>query len=268
MAISDLIKEYSINITAVNDGNVFHNGTVIPKDETRALKLIGYKEYEVLICDHAAFHVYDEECYLGSDPNRKYEYYDLSIEDLEIDIDGRVYYYNKTYQRNAYLYVFKKDSEVLGFGALDSKSIIASSFEFISIDINRRDSVWIQTGANSQQGLYIQFVDATVAGLEIENADVTTNENATKLLSTTDAAIEKVSEYRNKFGTYQNRLEHAYDNNTNSSENLQVAESKIRDADMAKLMVEYAKNDILIQAGQSMLAQANRINEGVVRLLQ
>lgn len=129
-------------------------------------------------------------------------------------------------------------------------------------------SFWIQAGANSQQGLQIKFVDATADGLGIQNADVTTNENAAKFLSVVDSAIEKVSEYRSQFGTYQNRLEYAYENDTNSSENLQAAESKIRDADMAETMVEYSKNDILIQAGQAMLAQANRLQEGVVRLLE
>ena len=81
-------------------------------------------------------------------------------------------------------------------------------------------------------------------------------------------AIEKVSAQRSALGAIQNRLEHTIANLDTTSENTSAAESRIRDTDMAQEMVEYSKNNILAQAGQSMLAQANQSTQGVLSLLQ
>ena len=81
-------------------------------------------------------------------------------------------------------------------------------------------------------------------------------------------AISKVSTQRSNLGAIQNRLEHTIANLDNVAENTQSAESRIRDTDMAAEMVEYSKNNILAQAGQSMLAQANQSTQGVLSLLQ
>ena len=81
-------------------------------------------------------------------------------------------------------------------------------------------------------------------------------------------AIDQVSTQRANLGAVQNRLEHTIANLDNVSENTQSAESRIRDTDMAKEMVQWSKNNILQQAGQSMLAQANQSNQGVLSLLQ
>ena len=80
-------------------------------------------------------------------------------------------------------------------------------------------------------------------------------------------AIDKVSTERSKLGALQNRLEHTINNLDTTSENTSAAESRIRDTDMASEMVEYSKNNILAQAGQSMLAQANQSTQGVLSLL-
>ena len=77
-----------------------------------------------------------------------------------------------------------------------------------------------------------------------------------------------VSTQRSDFGAYQNRLEHAVNANENTEENTQAAESVIRDTDMAKTMVEYSNFNILLQAGQAMLSQANQSNQAVLSLLQ
>ena len=82
------------------------------------------------------------------------------------------------------------------------------------------------------------------------------------------AAIDKVSTQRSTLGALQNRLEHTINNLDTTSENTQSAESRIRDTDMASEMVEYSKNNILSQAGQSMLAQANQQTQGVLSLIQ
>ena len=81
------------------------------------------------------------------------------------------------------------------------------------------------------------------------------------------AAISKVSTQRSALGALQNRLEHTVANLDTTSENTQSAESRIRDVDMANEMVEYSKNNILAQAGQSMLAQANQSTQGVLSIL-
>ena len=98
--------------------------------------------------------------------------------------------------------------------------------------------------------------------------DVSTQANATAAITTINDAIEKVSAERSKLGAYQNRLEHTIKNLDTSSENLQASESRIRDVDMAKEMMEFTKNNILQQAAQAMLAQANSAPQGVLQLLR
>ena len=83
-----------------------------------------------------------------------------------------------------------------------------------------------------------------------------------------DGALKYVSDERSKLGAIQNRLEHTIANTDNTAENLQAAESRIRDVDMAEQMVDYSKDTILQQAAQSMLAQANQQTQGVLALLQ
>ena len=96
---------------------------------------------------------------------------------------------------------------------------------------------------------------------------VSSNNVAGEAMSKIQKAIESVSTQRSKLGAIQNRLEHTINNLDTTSENTQAAESRIRDTDMASEMVEYSKNNILQQAGQSMLAQANQQNQGVLSLL-
>ena len=110
----------------------------------------------------------------------------------------------------------------------------------------------------------------TVMKLDNEGGSVSVkdNESAGKAMTSIQSAIDKVSTQRANLGAVQNRLEHTIANLDNVSENTQAAESRIRDTDMAKEMVTYSKNNILQQAGQSMLAQANQSNQGVLSLLQ
>mgnify|MGYP000968439118 CR=1 FL=1 len=92
--------------------------------------------------------------------------------------------------------------------------------------------------------------------------------NATATIGTIDAAIKRVSAERSKLGANQNRLEHTIKNLDNASENIQASESRIRDVDIAKEMMEFTKNNILQQAAQAMLAQANQAPQGVLQLLR
>ena len=105
-------------------------------------------------------------------------------------------------------------------------------------------------------------------GLGVKGLKVTSEKTATDAVDVITAAIQKVSTQRSALGAVQNRLEHTISNLDNVVENTTSAESRIRDTDMAEEMVSYSKNNILMQAGQSMLAQANQSTQGVLSLLQ
>ena len=116
--------------------------------------------------------------------------------------------------------------------------------------------------------------DITIDGVKLKS-DVasklkafTSSAEAKALIANIKEAIQSVSDSRSTFGAVQNRLEHTVDNLDNIVENVTAAESRIRDTDMADEMVKYSKNNILQQAGQSMLAQANQSTQGVLSLLQ
>ena len=128
----------------------------------------------------------------------------------------------------------------------------------------------LQIGANEGQTMSFTLDDmsADALGVGSGSVDLSTQDKAKTATTTIDAAIKKVSKARGQMGAVQNRLEHTINNLDTASENLQTAESRIRDTDMAEEMVNYSKNSILAQGGQSMLAQANQANQGVLTLLQ
>ena len=130
--------------------------------------------------------------------------------------------------------------------------------------------ITLQIGANEGQTMTFSIGDmsASALGVDGKNVDLSTQDGAKKATTTIDNAIKTISKARGQMGAVQNRLEHTINNLDTASENLQTAESRIRDTDMAQEMVEYSKNNILAQAGQSMLAQANQSTQGVLSLLQ
>lgn len=115
----------------------------------------------------------------------------------------------------------------------------------------------------------VDFEDTTVVTeFSVGGVDISTQQVANTAITNINNAIETVSAERSKLGAYQNRLEHTINNLGTSSENLTASESRIRDVDMAKEMMEFTKNNILSQAAQAMLAQANQQPEGVLQLLR
>ena len=128
----------------------------------------------------------------------------------------------------------------------------------------------LQVGALQNQKISIKITTMNAKGIGITagNNKVDTFTNAGVAMKVFQNAISKVSTMRSDLGALQNRLEHTVANLDNVAENTQTAESRIRDTDMAEEMVEYSKNNILAQAGQSMLAQANQSTQGVLSLLQ
>ncbi len=109
--------------------------------------------------------------------------------------------------------------------------------------------------------------DGTKA-VTIEQIDLTSADSARHAISVAQAAIDMVSSMRSDFGAMQNRLDHTINNLSVQEENITAAESRIRDVDMAKEMMAYTKNNILVQSAQAMLAQANQVPQGVLQLLQ
>jgi flagellin len=125
-----------------------------------------------------------------------------------------------------------------------------------------------QIGANSGQSITLTINNMNATSLGVNAVQVDTAANANSAITSINTAIETVSTERSKLGAVQNRLEHTINNLGATAENLTAAESRIRDVDMAKEMMEFTKNNILMQAAQSMLAQSNQMPQGVLQLLR
>ena len=121
---------------------------------------------------------------------------------------------------------------------------------------------------NNQISIDIKSMSSKTLGVEGLKVDGEDDTNSLNAIETIKAALNKVSDQRSALGAVQNRLEHTINNLDNVVENTTSAESQIRDTDMATEMVKYSNNNILAQAGQAMLAQANQSNQGVLSLLQ
>jgi len=128
--------------------------------------------------------------------------------------------------------------------------------------------VSFQIGANQGQSMNFGMSDMRSNALGLSTVKVDTQATAENAITSLDDAISNVSTERSKLGAVQNRLEHTIKNLETSSENLSASESRIRDVDMAKEMMEFTKSNILSQAAQSMLAQANQQPQGVLQLLR
>jgi len=133
--------------------------------------------------------------------------------------------------------------------------------------------MWLHIGSNMDQRERVFIGTMTTKGLGVRNVGdstiltLSTPDNANMAIGIIDEALKKVNKQRADLGAYQNRLDTAIKGIDVGAENLQAAESRIRDVDMAKEMVDYVKNQILIQAGTAMLAQANTKSQSVLQLL-
>ncbi len=158
-----------------------------------------------------------------------------------------------------------KDVKNIAFNKDDNLEVTAFS------DLNKAVDLSLHVGADSTKdnkiNLSIEMMSARGLGVNGIRVDGEDFDNATASIDTIKAAIQKVSEQRSALGAVQNRLEHTINNLDNVVENTTSAESAIRDTDMASQMVTYSNNNILAQAGQAMLAQANQSNQGVLSLL-
>lgn len=137
-------------------------------------------------------------------------------------------------------------------------------------DVAGAISFSLHVGADSAEDnkIAVKIESMSATGIGVKGLKVDTEDDATAAIDRIAEAVQKVSSQRSTLGAAQNRLEHTIANLDNIVENTTAAESAIRDTDMAEEMVAYSKNSILTQAGQSMLAQANQSNQGVLSLLQ
>lgn len=164
---------------------------------------------------------------------------------------------------------------------VDEVDRIASQAEFNKMNLLQGDfsrvstsgSMWIHMGANMHQRerIYVQTMTAKALGLKnmIGNPlTLSTAAEANRNIGVFDDALHTLSKQRADLGAYFNRMEHASKGLMTAYENVQASESRIRDADMAETMVDFTKNNILVQSGTSMLAQANSKSQGVLQLLR
>jgi flagellin len=146
---------------------------------------------------------------------------------------------------------------------------VVSANDVSGVEVNSA-ALTLQIGANGtdEEQVSLSVKDMGQSGLGLSTVNVKSAVDAKAAIKTIDDAINTVSSTRADLGALQNRLEHTVNNLGTTSENLTAAESRIRDVDMAKEMMEYTKNNILSQAAQAMLAQANQQPQGVLQLLQ
>ena len=225
--------------------------------------------------------------------------YSLNFDDIKVDTNGYLYFNSKISGDIIYFIVGIDNNGVWNGGAGGDNAIntLPQGWSYIqatqydgnnpnnpsdsdkdttsnggneNIKINNFISqIFIQAGAEntSPEKIKINLVNATCKGIGIEGLSVVQNGEAEQSIDIVKKALRTVSKYRSYFGSIQNRLEHAYNINLNTVENSQYAESKIRDTDMATEMVKYSNSNILAQAGVSVLAQANQMNQSVLRLI-
>jgi flagellin len=147
---------------------------------------------------------------------------------------------------------------------------LLSSFTETSAAQNARTDgqATFQIGANTSQNMQLSIDNMSSAALGVNSLKIGNQGQANVAIKVIDTATQKVSAQRSALGAVQNRLEHTINNLGTASENLTAAESRVRDVDMAKEMMEFTKNNILSQAAQAMLAQANQQPQGVLQLLR
>lgn len=159
-----------------------------------------------------------------------------------------------------------------------SRATASSSYGLVGEGVARSSSeqnkggedIILQVGSetSSENQIIIELPYISSKTCSIDKVNVLSHESAKSAIESFKEGLQYVSQERSRMGAYQNRLEHTIKNLDNVVENTQAAESRIRDTDMAAEMVKYSNNNILAQAGQSMLAQANQTNQGVLSLLQ
>jgi flagellin len=178
----------------------------------------------------------------------------------------------------AYEYTLKRDSIFvtgpngfeMEFQVVENINIDASvtATDEINFDITGLGSMGLQVGTNEGQELDVRIAKIDLRSLGLSKIDCLTQENSLEFLDQMTETLQYINEARSRLGAYQNRLEHTISTLDISEENMTGAYSRIMDVDMAEEMTEYTKDQVLVQASTSMLAQANERPSSVLQLLQ
>jgi len=188
--------------------------------------------------------------------------FSLTNAGIEIDLSGA-----KTVNTTA---IASYAGETLNIGGIQFEArwgAAGANGDAVTLTVNDK-AVKFHIGANEDQNTSLAINNMSANALGVDSIDVTSQTAANASITTIQTAIDTVSSERAKLGAIQNRLEHTINNLGTSAENLTASESRIRDVDMAKEMMEFTKNNILSQAAQAMLAQANQQPQGVLQLLR
>lgn len=200
--------------------------------------------------------------------------------DINWDADKGAFKFEQEYLVKAGGEVWNKDNKVVGKVDYDKGVSTPNAYEHGTANLTYADSIALQVGARSKDAVDFNFsyvtsgigdlqadLDISARGLGTDQLSLSTQEDANAAIDRIDNAINKTSMVRATFGSIQNRMEHKIENLTTTNENLTEAESTIRDTDMASEMLSYTKYNILQQAAQSMLAQANQQPQSILQLL-
>ena len=185
----------------------------------------------------------------------------------EIAKNGLYRYFDEKGNYNGTGLYLKVGDEITAATGKAVKDMVNVNNRFSVGDLSMRFHVGADATSNNQISLDIQAMTGEIIGVEGLRVDGLDDTNARNAIETITAALDRVSRQRSALGAVQNRLEHTINNLDNVVENTTAAESQIRDTDMAAEMVKYSNNQILAQAGQAMLAQANQANQGVLSIL-
>ena len=185
----------------------------------------------------------------------------------EVAANGLYSYFDKDGNYKGGLFKLDADGNKVAAGQADINQMVQTAKKEVGA-LTLTLHVGADSTSNNQISVELDAMSASSLGIEGISVDGKDNSNALNSIETIKAAIQQVSEQRSALGAVQNRLEHTINNLDNVVENTTSAESQIRDTDMASEMVKYSNNNILAQAGQAMLAQANQSNQGVLSLLQ
>lgn len=282
---------YEKTVTFQADKPITYEGKSYAVGDTITVTGITSNGKEILF-DGGAAGYWNGNTYLSLDDDTTPVKFKVTESDIKIDNKGRIYRISKATGEKIYYMLHERDGTADPISNFDELS--ADDYEKrlgyryctaynlknpplgwmpepspISWKGSYGQGVMIQAGATASPAdkIPIRSVNATCKGLGILGVSLVTEESATRALDILDNAISIAASYRSMFGATQNRLEHAKKINDNTAENTQAAESLIRDADMADEMVRYSNANILAQAAQAMLSQANQSNQGVLSLI-
>ena len=207
----------------------------------------------------------------GKDAGKTYNLNGFKAGD-KITVNGKTYEHGKDGVTNLATLkaALEKDGMTLVDQGGNGQTVLFKEKPAADAGVAAKTTIKLHVGESSDEANTIEVtIDAMSAkSLGIDKVDITTVDGAKDAIDTINKAIDTVSSIRSSLGAMQNRLEHTINNLGVQTENITAAESRIRDVDMAKEMMAYTKNNILVQASQAMLAQANQVPQGVLQLLQ